>query len=66
MVSLMVDNLTQKTLLEQALINADIKYEVSLDDGRYGIKPPYLLVYGVPLDETRALKWLKESKNSEI
>ena len=58
MVSLLVDNLVQMTLLEQALINAGIKYDVELDDGRYGIKPPYLLVYGVPLDEVRALKWI--------
>lgn len=62
MVSLLVDNLTQKTLLEQALINADIEYEVNLDDGRYGIKPPYLLVHGAPLDELRALKWIGEQR----
>ena len=62
MVSLLVDNLTQQTKLEQALINADIEYEVSIDDGRYGIKPPYLLVYNAPLDELRALKWIGEQR----
>ena len=65
MVSLLVDDLTQMTLLEQALINADIKYEVSLNDGRYGIESPYLLVYGAPLDEIRALKWIGEQSKDE-
>jgi hypothetical protein len=60
MVRLLVDDLTQMTTLEQALINADITYEVSLDDGRYGIKPPYIIVNGAPLDELRALKWMNE------
>lgn len=60
MVSLFVDNFSQKTLLEQALINAGIKYTVEIDYGRYGINPPYLLVYGAPLDELRAFKWLGE------
>lgn len=58
MVSLLVDDLTQMTLLEQALIIAGIKYDINLDDGRYGLKAPYLLVYGAPLDEVRALKWI--------
>lgn len=59
MVSLFVSDLTQMTLLEQALINAGIEYSVELDNGRYGLKSPYLLVYGVPLDELRACKWIK-------
>lgn len=65
MVSLLVNDLTQMTLLEQALINANIKYDVSLDDGRYGIAPPYLLVYNVPLDELRALKWIGDQNKYE-
>lgn len=60
MVQLFVDDLKQMTLLEQALINAGINYEIDLDYGRYGIKPPYLLVYNAPLDELRALKWIGE------
>lgn len=60
MVSLMVNDLEQMTLLEHALITADITYEVVFDDGRYGITPPYIIVDGAPLDELRALKWLNE------
>lgn len=60
MVKLLVDDLIQITLLEQALKNAGIEYELGSDDGRYGIKPPYLLVYNTPLDKSRALKWIGE------
>lgn len=64
MVSLIVDNLAQITMLENALLSAKIEYELGIDDGKYGIQPPYLLVYGVPLDELRAFKWIGEhSKN---
>lgn len=62
MVLLMVDNLAQITMLENALLTAKIEYELGIDDGRYGIKPPYLLVYGAPLDELRALKWIGEQR----
>ena len=62
MVSLMVDNLAQITMLENALLTAKIEYELGIDDGRYGIKPPYLLIHGAPLDELRALKWIGEQR----
>ena len=60
MVDLVVDNLDQLSFLECELIDADIPYHTRLDDGRYGITPPYLLVYNVPLDFERSIKWIKE------
>lgn len=58
MVLLLVDNLNQTTLLEQALRNANIEYAIKLDDGRFGLKPPYTIINGAPLDELRTLKWI--------
>lgn len=57
MVKLYVDNPDQLTVLEYLLYSKGIDYEVVKNDGRYGLKPPYLLVYGVPLDEKRAISW---------
>jgi hypothetical protein len=65
MITLLVNDLTQITLLEVALQNANIEYEVVLDDGRYGIDTPYLLVYNTPLDNLRALKWIGEQSKDE-
>lgn len=65
MVKLLVKDLITRTNLEQALINAHITYSVELDDGRYGLNTPYLLVYNAPLDELRALKWIGEQIKNE-
>ena len=59
MVRLFVDNKDQVTILEYLLTVYKIEYDVELDDGRWGIKPPYLTVYGVPIDEQRAYDWIK-------
>lgn len=58
MVKLVVDNLDQITILEYLLFTNGVKHEIVLNDGRFGMSSPYLLVYGVPLDESRAIKWI--------
>ena len=65
MVKLVVADTSQITLLEAALMLAEIEYETMVCNGEYGIKPPYLLVYGTPLDEVRAIDWIKEHSNNE-
>ena len=65
MVTLFVSDLEQITMLEYELARSDIEYYKALDDGRYGIPTPYIKVYGVPLDEQRAFKWIKEKMNNE-
>lgn len=63
MVKLIVDDSEQITMLEYALTLAGIDYELIISNGEYGIKPPYLLVYEVPLDEIRAFNWIKEHRS---
>ena len=58
MITLVVDNLEKVTILEYLLYSHEIDYTTVLDDGRYGIVAPYLLVYGAPLDEQRAIRWI--------
>ncbi len=65
MVTLFVKDQKQISMLEYLLIQAHIDYKTELDDGRYGIVPPYIKVYGVPLDEKRALDWIKENSVNE-
>lgn len=50
----------EETVLEQELQKADIEYQLCLDLGHYGFRPPYLVVDGVPLDTKRAIIWAKE------
>lgn len=50
----------EETALETELQNADIEYQLCFDLGNYGLKAPYLVVDGVPLDYKRAKIWLKE------
>lgn len=68
MVKLIVDDSEQITMLEYALTSAGIDYELIISDGEYGIKPPHLVLHGVPIDELRSFKWLEEhikaSRNS--
>lgn len=63
MVTLVVSDINQLSFLERELMEANIPYSTRLDDGAYGLVAPYLLVYNVPLDFTRASKWIKEYKN---
>ena len=65
MVTLFVKDTKQISTLEYLLIQARIDHRTELDDGRYGIEPPYIKVYGVPLDEKRALDWIKENRANE-
>ena len=65
MVTLFVSDLDQVTMLEYVLMRSNIEYTRKLDDGRYGILPPYIKVYEVPLDEQRAFNWIKEKMANE-
>lgn len=65
MVTLFVSDLDQITMLEIMLKKCNIPYIRELDDGRYGIEPPYIKVYEVPLDEQRAFNWIKEKCANE-
>lgn len=55
----------EETLLEKALQEANIEYQLCLDLGHYGFRPPYLVVDGVPLDTKRAMIWVKEQNADE-
>ena len=59
MVKLFVDDLDQLTILEYLLFTHGIDHEIELNKGRFGIQSPYLTVYGVPLDEKRAIRWVR-------
>lgn len=65
MVKLVVKDLAQITLLEQALVENNIEYTTQLSNGEYGIETPHLIVYGVPLDEIRSFSWIKERVENE-
>ena len=65
MVTLFVDDLEQVTTLEYIMMCSKIEYDRQLDDGRYGIPTPYIKVNGCPLDEQRALNWIKEKMGNE-
>ena len=62
MVKLIVDDLEQISTLEWMLTVQGIPHELSLNKCDNGIRPPYLVVDGVPLDFNRSLKWLKGVK----
>lgn len=59
MVKLIVDDLEQISTLEWMLTVQGIQHEICLSECDNGIRPPYLVVDGVPLDFNRSLKWLK-------
>lgn len=63
MVKLVIDDYEQISILEEALITANIKYEIEIKLDQRGICPPYIVVDGVPLDTNRAMKWIGEHKN---
>ena len=58
MVTLFVSDLDQLTILEYLLFIHGIDHEIKLNDGRFGMQSPYLMVYGVPLDEIRSIRWI--------
>lgn len=58
MVTLYVDDLDQITTLEYLLYINGIDHDIKQNEGRFGMESPYLMVYGVPLDEKRAIKWI--------
>lgn len=57
----------QINMLEWLLITNHIKYQVNVPSytGFEHMSTPYLIVDGVPLDEDRAVKWIKEKRNGE-
>ena len=59
MVKLCVDDFEQVTMLELMLTNKDIEYVLELSGIQYGMKPPFLIVNGVPLDFNRSIKWIQ-------
>ena len=60
MVKLMVEDFDQISILENMLEQNNISFELKLSDRSYGIRSPFLMVDGVPLDMGRAIKWIKE------
>ena len=60
MVYLFVDNFDDESELEKALVDEGIEFQVYIDILVYGLNTPYIVVDGVPLDEKRAWKWIKE------
>ena len=65
MVELVVNNFDYVSKLEWKLNKTNIEYQVCIDMGHYGFKPPYLVVGGVPLDNKRSLKWIEERMPNE-
>jgi hypothetical protein len=59
MVKLCVDDFDQVTTLEWLLTTNNIDYTIELSGVQYGIRPPFLVVDGVPLDFNRSMKWIK-------
>lgn len=60
MVYLFVDNFDDESELEKALVDKGIEFQAYIDILVYGLNTPYIVVDGVPLDEKRAWKWIKE------
>ena len=58
MVTLFVSDLDQLTVLEYLLYTHGVEHKIELNDGRFGMQSPYLMVHGVPLDEKRAIRWV--------
>ena len=65
MVELVVWDFEEESDLELMLQEANIEYQLCLNMGHCGIKPPYLVVDGVPLDYKRARRWIKEYKAND-
>ena len=67
MIRLVLEDEDQLSLLEMELIAHNIPYERVSNQFRTfrPLSPPYLLVYGVPLDLERSLRWIKENSANE-
>lgn len=66
MVTLILDDylrLEPISELEQLLIDKNIQFQIGFDVSVYGWSKPYLIVDGVPLDNVRSIKWVKEQGN---
>ena len=63
MIILCLKDTQQITFLECALLDAGIDYKIEEDNGRYGIPPPYLIVYGAPIGEKQAFKWISQQNH---
>jgi hypothetical protein len=60
MVLLVKKNPNQICMLEWELVTNHIQYEIVEASEGCELKPPYLVVDGVPLDMERAQKWISE------
>lgn len=60
MVTLIVSEPNQISMLEWELAMADIDHTIEVAEDKYGLEFPYLIVDGVPLDFERSLKWIEE------
>lgn len=66
MIKLVVNDLYQINMLDILLTNAKIDYTTCLlGEHPNGLKPPYLIVDGVPLDFDRSIKYIKEHEKYE-
>lgn len=65
MIKLRVDDFEQITMLELLLEKNGISYDLEINQANNGIRPPYLVVDGVPLDFNRSIKWIKEHGKHE-
>ena len=65
MVVLVILDYEYESELERELNKANIEYQLVLDVDHYGIKPPHLIVDGVPLDYNRSLKWIRGHGKNE-
>ena len=65
MVKLRVDDFEQVTMLEWLLEKNNIPYDLELNTVNNGLRPPYLVVDGVPIDFNRSIKWIKEHGKHE-
>lgn len=66
MVKLVLDDCDQISILEYMLTDMNLEFEkISTRNHVPPLRPPFLLVNGVPLDFNRSLKWLKEQEQHE-
>lgn len=61
MVELIVKDFDDITPLEKELISYDIQYQLKLEVDKRGIKPPYLVVNGIPFTNKESLIWVREN-----
>ena len=65
MVKLCVKNDLEISMLEWMLKKKDIQYRLIVDAPDCGLDYPYLVVDGVPLDEERAMTWVRGKNENE-